>query len=971
MAAGFLWPIYECDSGESDLNFGVGHVLMRDSPVPISPANVRRHFLPWDRLLLPQAAAWLAKEWDERGPLDLARWLVVVPTRHAGRRLREALAEYASERGHAVFPPQVVTPETLVSRATARGTATRLEGLLAWAEILRGLMPGEFPAVLPREPAARDFAWAMRLGRELARLQATLAEAGFALADVSARAGADCPERERWAQLGELEERHAALLAARGIRDAASARIAAARSPAALAGVERIVVLATPDPLPLSLSALAVHASVTPVEVVVYAPEAEADFFDGWGRPRAEAWARREFSMPDFALRVRLCADPAGQAEWITAQARVYAEPGAGLGIGVADPELLPLLENALGRAGIAAFNPEGRSRRHDSLYPLLAALAALVAEPAFEQVAALLRCPDVLAWLEARAGGEAYFSPAELLTQLDTLAARHLPPTLAAAQARAADYPAVGPVLAEVAALRAGLVAGKFPENAAAALGEIFSARSVDAAGPLAQAAEVWMAKLSELGRALAAGGGAPLTLTEAWELALAEFADEVSSAERPAKAVDLLGWLEVLWDDAPHLIVAGCNEGRVPSAIVGDAFLPETLRVRLGLKGNAERLACDAYFLTAISESRRGANGRLEVVFGKTSSSGDPLRPSRLLLACPDEELPVRISQLFQPVAAARPGPPWARAWRLRPRRVEPLRRLSVTGLRDWLACPFRFYLKHGLRLARVEPEKAEMDGGDFGTLLHEALQRLGENAALRDCADAGTLRDFLLESFEAAARRRFGTELTLPLVVQLESGRQRLRAAAEVEARERREGWRTERVERKFDFALGALTIGGKIDRIDRHIDGRIRVLDYKTGDRPAEPETTHLRTARADDTDRPQWMKLAGDGDKPRVWADLQLPLYRRAVAAEFGDAVACGYFNLPKAVGETAVAMWPDFSRELQGAAELCATGLAAAVTAGEFWPPQELAGRAAEWDEFAELFHRGAAPSVEWGEPAR
>jgi ATP-dependent helicase/nuclease subunit B len=39
----------------------------------------------------------------------------------------------------------------------------------------------------------------------------------------------------------------------------------------------------------------------------------------------------------------------------------------------------------------------------------------------------------------------------------------------------------------------------------------------------------------------------------------------------------------------------------------------------------------------------------------------------------------------------------------------------------------------------------------------------------------------------------------------------------------------------------------------------------------------------------------------------------------------------------------------------------------AAVAAGEFWPPRELAGREADWDEFAELFHGRADASI-WRE---
>lgn len=944
-------------------------MLMRLLAVSPLPANVSRHFLPWDRPLLPQAVAWLARDWSGTGPLDLARWLVVVPTRQAGRRLREALAEHAAEAGQAVFPPRVVTPESFISQGMAAGTATRLESLLAWTEVVSGVRPEEFPALLPYEPPTRDFAWARRWAAELALLQATLAEGGLRLADVRARAGEDCPESARWGELGELERRLEVLLAARGLRDGAAARILAAREPSLMPGVTRIVMIGTPDPLPLAISALAIHAAAIPVEVVVYAPAAEAEVFDDWGRPCAGAWARRELVVPDFERSVHLCADPAEQAAWITAKARAYDEPGAALGIGIADPELLPVLENALERVGIAAFNPEGRSRRHDGLYPLLAAVAALVAEPAFETVAGLLRCPDVWAWLGRRSGGGSRFSPAELLAELDQLAARHLPPTLDAARVHAEHYPAVAPALADVAALRATLLAGEFPANAAGALAEIFSARSLDAAGPLAQSAEVWMTKLKEIGRALAAGGGVQLGLAEAWELALEELAGEVSTAERTAGAVDLLGWLEVLWDDAPHLIVAGCNEGRVPSAIVGDAYLPETLRERLGLKRNAERLACDAYFFAAIAAARSEGRGRLEVVFGKTSAAGDPLRPSRLLLSCKDEELPTRVAKLFGPVAVARPGPPWARAWRLKPRRGVKLRRLSVTALRDWLACPFRFYLKHGLKMTTVEPGKAELNAGDFGTLLHEALQCLGEATALRECTDPAVLRDFLLERFERAARQQFGGELTLPLVVQFESARQRLRAAAETEARERQDGWRTERVEWKFEFPLGGLTVSGKIDRIDRNRDGRVRVLDYKTGDKTVEPAAAHARSARADDdAEWAEWMQWTGEDGKTQIWVDLQLPLYRRAVAAEFGDEVAAGYFLLPKAVGETRVSIWPNYSRETQAAAERCALGVVTAVAAEEFWPPQEKSGRAAESDDFADLFHHGAAASIDWEE---
>jgi ATP-dependent helicase/nuclease subunit B len=81
----------------------------------------------------------------------------------------------------------------------------------------------------------------------------------------------------------------------------------------------------------------------------------------------------------------------------------------------------------------------------------------------------------------------------------------------------------------------------------------------------------------------------------------------------------------------------------------------------------------------------------------------------------------------------------------------------------------------------------------------------------------------------------------------------------------------------------------------------------------------------------------------------------------------GALPECGYFNLPKATGLTAVAAWEDLGEALQADAERCANGVAAAISAGNFWPPAELTGREEEYDGFAELFHRGAAASLVLG----
>lgn len=926
-------------------------------------ATDRRHFLSWRRPLLPQAVDFLAGDWRGDGPLDLSRLLVIVPTRQAGRRLREALADFAVRHGQGVFAPRVLTPEGLLGTANDAAVASRLDSLLAWVAVLRDLAMEEFREVFPKDPPARNFGWALRLAREFSGLQAALAEGALLMGDVLAKTDDGFPERQRWRELGELAERHAAVLARAGLKDAQTARIAAAARPAP-AGSDRVVVLATPDPLPLALTVLAAHASTMPVSVAVFAPAEEKGNFDDWGRPVSAAWAHRELRLPEFETHVHLCAGPVAQAERLAAAARKYAQPEGFLAFGIADPEIAPPLEGELVRSGIPVFDPDGRPRKQDGLCQLLAALSGMAHDPVFENVEALARCPDFFRYLRQRSGGN--FSLSDWLDGLDRLRDRHLPADLATAL-KYAEKPGnrveVANGLRAMVALRDLWMQGTFEQGATAMLSEIFRDRRVDPRIEddvrFESAAIAW----TEIVRSCvqARGRFGDLDPADWWDLALGLLAENVRTDDKPRGALELQGWLELAWENAPHLMVAGLNDGRVPDAVAGDAFLPESLRARLGLKTNAGRLARDAYLLQTLAASRE-TGGRLDLLYGKTSLAGEPLRPSRLLLHCPDARLPGRVAFLFRSPDKDDKIVPWTRAWRLKPRREKPPTRVAVTGLKSWLNCPFRFYLGSVLKMQAVDPLKNELDALDFGTLCHGALEGLA-GAAMRDCTDEGMLRDFLLGDFDRRMRERYGAELSLPLLVQAESARQRLAKAAEVQARERADGWVVVEVEKKIEIDFDGLIVSGRIDRIERHEKtGEVRVLDYKTSDTAVSPREAHVRPVRAGEAPQ-DWARVDWDG-RERVWSDLQLPLYRHALAAEYGPQVGCAYFNLPKAVGETGLLRWEGFPIELQESAMRCARGACAAIKAGIFWPPNE--NVRPEYDDFLSLFQHGVADNVEW-----
>jgi ATP-dependent helicase/nuclease subunit B len=86
-----------------------------DQPDLFAQTVVTRRFLGWEKPLVHAVAAHLAADWNGNGALDLSEWLVVVPTRNASRRLREALAVHAATQNAAVLPPLTVTPDFLTS----------------------------------------------------------------------------------------------------------------------------------------------------------------------------------------------------------------------------------------------------------------------------------------------------------------------------------------------------------------------------------------------------------------------------------------------------------------------------------------------------------------------------------------------------------------------------------------------------------------------------------------------------------------------------------------------------------------------------------------------------------------------------------------------------------------------------------------------------------------------------------------
>lgn len=902
-----------------------------------------------------------------------------MPTSAAARRLRGALAARAEETGTAVWSPQVITPEGLLSRAGSdSGVASRAACVLAWAAVLEAVDLRRFPALFPVPPDSQDRRWALNTARTLVSLKRTLEEGGRSISDAARDLGRSHPEAARWAALATLETMAAGRLRSAGLEDPAAARIAAAHSPVLPEGTARVCVIGVPDSVALVRTALQAHAARgVPVEIVVHAPESLADAFDAWGRPVPEVWTSRPIDIPDFRETVVALPRPADEADFLLREWRKSGPDEHAIAMATADPAVGPALISAAAAGGLSVHDPQGTPVVQHELLRALKEVAVLLQTGRIDAAGRLLRIPEVLelAGREACAG----ISRTAILRQWDEFCERHLPQFLPGAletarrEAAATCVPAVLQWLRELVEFTAGAGAGAaawdLPERLyrerTFATGESFEA--------FAAALDLWQSTMEDV-RAGSEAFFPDLPVAMQMELAFALLREARIYPEAGRGPMALYGWLELPWLDAPRLAIAGLNDGLVPEAFTSDPWLPDGARAALDLPTSVTRLARDAYLLTSLLESR-GKEGGVRLIAARESETGDPLKPSRLLFQCPADELPGRVRHLFAGEAEDSAGTPpaWHRAWRLVPRpppRDAPaFSRLSVTAFRDYLKCPFRFYLKHVLGMEETDPARGELDPRDFGNLIHDAIELLHRDESLRDSADADEIRAFLLDAVGRLATARYGAPLSIPVFIQLESAKNRLAAFASLHASAREQGWRCESAEIRFPelpgsevpVRIGGLEIRGRIDLIERHQEtGALRIIDYKTGSDPKTPEKAHLAAIRGESPDIPQWQRI-GIGGKPFRWIDLQLPLYAGIAAAHFGSEVSAGYFNLPRAVSQTALCMWENLTPEIIAAAQECARTIAEKIQACEFWPPVENPRP----DDFKSLIFGSAAGSFD------
>ena len=916
----------------------------------------------WGPGALDRAAQILVQR---MGP-EAGRYWFVLPARRGVRKFREALARHLPAEQE---PPQGISQGAWldVFRPARRPAVDRQEAVHVWAACLRELTSGEFRRAFGRERPAPDAAMAWFASGQRARdLHAEIVQAGF---DFD-RLVEELPEgARRWKLWAQVHTRYRERLAELGWCDGLEERAEAPLLPDA-----QVVFVFVPTASAVeraTLAALGERATA----LVLCGPD-HAQRFDDQGLLVPSAWPQDDLPMSRAEWHV--VADPKAQAEAVEhCLARWSAErPTAPheVVLGAPDPEVRPFLARRMARWPAELHAAGGEPLGQTWVAEGLRALAAVLPDWRYGDTARWLRHPDVQGFLvgegsdlvpppnpEPNPAGhpEQPASPAGegappdpgprgfALPRLDDYQRWHYPLHLRRLRSKGAGSRIGRAVQTQWSPLREhvdrlfGGVARSLPAWADALrewLLLLYGGRDFDACDPKqaaeAQALEACAATL-ERWKASRASWWPEVSASAACLWLLAEWQGQAASSPPQATPSDAaegmvslewLGWHELLWDDAPDLIVTGFQEGAIPEPLNVDNLIHPSERRRLSLPEGEERAARDQYFLHALLRCRR----RVALMTGSKSAEGDPLRPSRLAFFRPDEEIIEALQHAFPQETRGALPPEEADGGTGRKLPCldhnPPLERLSVTDFKTYLDSPYLFYLQRFLRLETVDDLGRELDGRGFGTLVHAVLERfgLGEH---RHSQEKDVIYAAVLAELDQETTARFGDNVLPAVELQIEALRRRLEWFAEKQAAWRQAGWRIEHVEWSADEPVYHLPgdppipLVGKIDRIDVHPTEGYAILDYKTGDDGKTPRATH------------------GKGDAG-TWKDLQLPLYRHlARPVTEGKPVRVGYFNLGKDPSRVGVqlAEWTD--PQLETADEQAATivrSIQGALVTGDF-----------------------------------
>lgn len=323
------------------------------------------------------------------------------------------------------------------------------------------------------------------------------------------------------------------------------------------------------------------------------------------------------------------------------------------------------------------------------------------------------------------------------------------------------------------------------------------------------------------------------------------------------PLNGIQLMGLLESRCLDFDEVYIIGANEGMLPKITVGPTFIPDTIRRAHGLPVLENQDALSAYLFYRLLHTPK----RITFVYNQVvddSNNGEISRfvrqlafESRFSFSNGTQQQPIKAVPATPPLAIDKTGAVWTKLCRYLDVSDPDRPRLSASAFTTYLQSPLLFFLKYIAGIKEPPRVAEEFELNKLGSVVHRAMQRIYEELRTKSpFINAEDIRRKLPEvpivCLQALSEEMHGVpdKIASPNSIQ----RILLKIAEEYTTLFLRHDasdvapFRIIELENDQDYSLDfPITVDGEqrmvrlygiIDRVD-DVDGRTRIVDYKTG------------------------------------------------------------------------------------------------------------------------------------------
>lgn len=582
--------------------------------------------------------------------------------------------------------------------------------------------------------------------------------------------------------------------------------------------------------------------------------------------PVTDQWLRDGPNLPDLlgataAITLIEAPSPRSEAMAIAAVLALAAQDGVKAALITPDRTLSRQVTAALDRFGIMPDDSAGRPLALSAAGRFLRHMAALRVEPlAIDRLLTLLKHP-----LSCSGAGRG----------AHLLATREL-------ELRLRRYGPAFPAHADITdwAGKRGDLAAKW----AASLQPIFSAKTENAPRPLADHIAEHLALSEALARGTDTDGTGALWQGEAGRAAADLMAQMRAAADAAAPMTaqeyrhlfdsligaqqlrepqiahpNILIWgtIEARVQGCDLVILGGLNDAVWPKLPEPDPWLNRKMRKDAGLLLPDRQIGLAAHdFQQAICAPRVVLTRALRNADAETIPSRWLNRLTNLMAGLPDKNGPEALRDMRKRgadiLALARAmDRPSAEVLALpalqpspRPAPIPPLdsrpRELPVTALEQLIINPYHVYARYILGLRPLPPMRAAADARDQGTAVHQILEDFVKHRPSDETRAQARAR------LRALACDIFAKNIAFPATRALWLAKL-MHVADFFLSVDQGWGGQTQIIEKKGRYALEGLgfTLTATPDRIDRLPDGRLHLIDYKTGAPPSAKDQAKHR------------------------------------------------------------------------------------------------------------------------------